>query len=153
VPIIHNVVIHINNEQPVLVDLLAEPKASDSALICRNVRSLSGKKPVFVNASESTFVIPLSHVTSVEIPQASLEAFAAENATFTAEAAETARTAMARIDAEYSDLPLARLAWLTGEGEDPGVDAAGSAEAGESESPPANPDDLDDDLLRRIREI
>jgi hypothetical protein len=153
---IRNVVVHINNEQPILVDLVAEPTASDVALVCRNVRSLSGKKPVFVNSADSTFVIPLVHVRVVELPRESLEAFATENeveANQAAEAAETARTEAAGEEPEYSDMPLARLAWLTGGGVGPGPAAAGDSNGGAPEAVPANPDDLDDDLLRRIREV
>jgi hypothetical protein len=184
-PIIRNVVVHINNEQPIIVDLMAEPTPSDVALVCRNVRSLAGKKPIFVNAPDSTFVIPLAHVHVVELPQASLEAFAAESAAQSAQAteaaeaarteaagAEAARTEAARteaarteaarteaarteaagVESEYSGFPLARRAWPTGDGEDPWVAAAKTPTGDGPEGGPANPDGLDDDLMRRIRE-
>ena len=154
-PIIRNVVVHINNEQPIVVDLMAEPTPSDVALVCRNVRSLAGKKPIFVNAPDSTFVIPLAHVHVVELPQASLEAFAAESAAQAAQATEaagTARTEAAGAESEYSGFPLARRAWPTGDGEDPWVEAAKTPTGDGPEGGPANPDGLDDDLMRRIRE-
>jgi hypothetical protein len=159
-PIIRNVVVHINNEQPIIVDLMAEPTPSDVALVCRNVRSLAGKKPIFVNAPDSTFVIPLAHVHVVELPQASLEAFAAESAAQAAQATEAAgaarteaaRTEAAGVESEYSGFPLARRAWPTGDGEDPWVAAAKTPTGDGPEGGPANPDGLDDDLMRRIRE-
>jgi hypothetical protein len=168
VPIIRNVVVHINNEQPVMVDLLAPPTPSDVSLICRNVRTMSGKKPVFVNATDSTYVIPIAHTNIVEVPKSSLDEFEAETAALAAEAAETAQTvtATARSDADYAMVPLSRLAWIAGVSDEPGgvddfegapapVSAGGPLgrpAAGAPPPAPPNPDELDDDLLRRIRE-
>ncbi len=64
---IKNVVIHINNEQPLLADLYEMPSASDASLICTNVRMLDGKKPIFVDASRSTFVFPYLHIRFLEM--------------------------------------------------------------------------------------
>lgn len=68
---IRDVVIHIANEQPLLADLYGMPSASDVALVCTNLRTLSGKRPVFVDAVESVFLFPLAHIRFVEIPSRS----------------------------------------------------------------------------------
>jgi hypothetical protein len=157
---LHNVVIHIANEQPIMADLESMPSPSDVALICQNLRTMNGKKPVFVDHAESTFVIPLVHVRFVEIPQAEMEALVGETA------AAPPASAKEPVEEEYPEPPLARLAWVTGEGEATGP-ADGAGEAGEAGSEASAseiwPEDearrqaagagLDGDLLRRIREV
>ena len=64
---IRNVVIHINNEQPLLADLYDMPATADISLVCTNVRMLDGKKPIFVDHSSSTFVFPYLHIRFIEI--------------------------------------------------------------------------------------
>ena len=61
-------ILHLLNDQPLSVDLLEEPKPSDMAVICTNVRSMDGKRPVFVDYSDSTFVFPMAAVRFVEVP-------------------------------------------------------------------------------------
>jgi hypothetical protein len=61
------------NDQPLSVELLEEPTASDLAVICSNVRTIDGKKPVFIDFAASTFVFPMAMVRFVEIPQAGAE--------------------------------------------------------------------------------
>ena len=67
---IHNAVLHIANEQPLVVDLYDMPTAGDVSLLCTNVRMLGGKKPVFIDQSESVFVFPYDTIRFVEIPAA-----------------------------------------------------------------------------------
>ena len=59
---------HLANDQPVVVDLVEEPQPGDVSLICRNVKTLDGKRPVFVDASDSTFVFPFAFIRFIEIP-------------------------------------------------------------------------------------
>jgi hypothetical protein len=61
-------ILHLMNDQPLAVDLLEEPKASDAAVVCTNVRTIDGKRPVFIDFSSSTFVFPMAMVRFVEIP-------------------------------------------------------------------------------------
>ena len=61
-------ILHLLNDQPLSVDLLDEPKPSDMAVICTNVRTMDGKRPVFIDFSESTFVFPMAAVRFVELP-------------------------------------------------------------------------------------
>jgi hypothetical protein len=166
---LRGVVVHIQNEQPILADLLTEPSPSDVVLLCRNVRTMGGKKPVFIDNSDSTFVIPLAQVRLIEMPQAAVAAHEAEReaereleAVRKAEA-EQAAAAAAR-EAEYAAGPLARLAWLTGQADAP-ADAPADpppADPPAADSPPSgamvvsaaplNPDDIDHHLLQRVRD-
>lgn len=61
------------SDQPLAVDLLEAPKPSDIAIVCTNVRSVDGKKPVMIDFSSSTFVIPMSTVRFIEIPMSAAE--------------------------------------------------------------------------------
>jgi hypothetical protein len=61
-------ILHLLNDQPLAVDLVEEPKPSDVAVICTNVRSMDGKRPVFIDFSDSTFVFPMASVRFVEVP-------------------------------------------------------------------------------------
>jgi hypothetical protein len=65
--VIRNAVIHINNEQPLLADLYEMPTPGDASLVCTNVRMLDGKKPIFVDRSNSVFVFPYLHIRFIEI--------------------------------------------------------------------------------------
>ena len=65
---IRGAVVHMIGEQPLLADLEALPSAVDVALVCTNLRSTSGKRPTFIDAVESTFVIPYAQIRFVEIP-------------------------------------------------------------------------------------
>ncbi|HEX5451896.1 MAG TPA: hypothetical protein VFW86_05855 [Candidatus Limnocylindrales bacterium] len=63
-------IIHMQGEQPMVADLPELPGAGAVALICTNLRTVDGKRPVFIEASENTFVIPLVHIRFVELPEA-----------------------------------------------------------------------------------
>ena len=60
-------VLHLLNDQPLSVDLLEEPTPTDIAVVCTNVRTIDGKRPVFIDYSSSTFVFPMAMVRFVEI--------------------------------------------------------------------------------------
>jgi hypothetical protein len=55
-------------EQPLLVDLETMPSPADVALVCTNMRNTSGKRPSFIDAIDSTFVIPYAQIRFLEIP-------------------------------------------------------------------------------------
>jgi hypothetical protein len=61
-------ILHLLNDQPLAVDLYEEPKATDVAVICTNLRTMDGKKPVFIDFADSTFVFPMASVRFVELP-------------------------------------------------------------------------------------
>ena len=56
------------NDQPMLADLFETPSAVDAGLRCTNLRTLDGKRPVFIGDSGSTFFFPYLHMRFVEIP-------------------------------------------------------------------------------------
>jgi hypothetical protein len=66
--VIRNAVIHVINEQPLLADLFDVPSAADQALVCTNLRTMNGKRPIFADHLESIFVFPYTHIRFVEIP-------------------------------------------------------------------------------------
>jgi hypothetical protein len=113
-PVIHNACIHINGEQPLLADLFDMPTAMDLGLRCTNLRTLDGKRPVFVDDQYSIFFFSYEHVRFVEIPPSSL--------------------------AENGDKPVPIGSRLRG-----GVDPA--------PLPPEEDLEIDEDFLRRIREV
>ncbi len=63
-------ILHLLNDQPLAVELLEEPKPSDMSVVCTSVRTIDGKRPVFIDFSSSTFVFPMAMVLFVEIPRA-----------------------------------------------------------------------------------
>ena len=71
-------IVHLLNDQPVLVELLAEPKPDDITVLCTNVRTLDGKKPVWVDHADSTFAFPYAAIRFVEIPSGKLRSVEAE---------------------------------------------------------------------------
>ena len=64
---IRNAVVHILNEQPLVVDLFEAPTPTDVGLLCTNVRTLAGKRPVFIDRIDSTFYFPYDQIRFVEI--------------------------------------------------------------------------------------
>jgi hypothetical protein len=67
---IQNAVIHLANEQPLVADLFEMPATTDVALACTNLRTLSGKRPLFADHTESFFLFPLIHIRFIEVPPA-----------------------------------------------------------------------------------
>ena len=70
---IRNVVIHMISEQPMLADLKAMPTSADACLVCTNLRYHNGRKPIFTDALDSWFLIPLNMVRFVEVPRRASE--------------------------------------------------------------------------------
>ncbi len=81
-------ILHLLSDQPLAVDLLEMPKPSDIAIICTNVRSIDGKRPVMIDFTSSTFVFPMAMIRFVEMPQASAEQDRLAGLATVAEAAE-----------------------------------------------------------------
>jgi hypothetical protein len=71
-------VVHLLGDQPVVADVLEDPKPGDVSLICTNVRTLDGRRPVFIDRSESRFVFPYATIRFVEIPSGAPPAREAE---------------------------------------------------------------------------
>ena len=69
---IRNAVLHLAGEQPVVVDLFELPEAVDLGVRCTNMRTLDGKRPVFIDDIKAVFFFPYEAVRFVEIPARSL---------------------------------------------------------------------------------
>ena len=89
-------ILHLLNDQPLNVELLDDPKSSDMAVICTNVRTIDGKRPVFIDFSDSTFIFPMASVRFVEIPTGAGEV----------DGARAAAAAAAESDEEAEDLEI-----------------------------------------------
>ena len=107
---IRNAVIHLLNEQPVLADLYEMPQARDQGLLCTNLRTMDGKRPVFIERMDGVFYFPYLHVRFLEIP--------------------TGSTGLPEIEG-----------------------GAGSKSAPEPAAEPEADVELDEDFLRRIRDV
>jgi hypothetical protein len=64
---IRSAILHLVNEQPLLVDLFAMPSPQDAALVCTNLRTTNGRRAPFAEATDSVFVFPLGHVRFLEV--------------------------------------------------------------------------------------
>jgi hypothetical protein len=64
---IRNAVIHMSNDQPLVADLFGTPDPSDIGLLCTNLRTLSGQRPVFADDMRSTFFFPFTQIRFIEI--------------------------------------------------------------------------------------
>ena len=65
---IRDAVLHLLNEQPLLVDVFETPLPGDSVLVCTNLRTMSKTRPIFADHLESTFVFPYAQIRFVELP-------------------------------------------------------------------------------------
>ena len=65
---ISNAVLHINGEQPMLCDLYAMPATGDVSLVCTNLRTMNGTRPIFADYSGSLFVFPYQIIRFLEVP-------------------------------------------------------------------------------------
>ena len=73
--VIRDVVLHINNEQPLRADLFEFPEADAVLLRCTNVRTLNGTRPIFIDDLNSIIFIPLLHLRFIEVlPKSQAEA-------------------------------------------------------------------------------
>jgi hypothetical protein len=131
--VIRNVVIHVNNEQPLVADLYAMPASSDAGLVCTNVRMVDGKRPTFIDRSASTFFFPYLVIRFIEVPEGALGRHLAEGGADGLAAAY----AMAGSSADAGN----RLPVLV-EADDDDDDGRGDADL-----------EIDEDFLQRIRDI
>ena len=65
---IRDAILHLLNEQPLIVDLPALPAAGDTCVVCSNLRMTSGKPPVWADRGDNVFVFPLGQVRFLEVP-------------------------------------------------------------------------------------
>lgn len=67
---IRDAVLHLINEQPLLIDLFEAPSPGDTVLVGTNLRTMSRTRPLFAEREDSTFVFPYGHIRFVELPVA-----------------------------------------------------------------------------------
>jgi hypothetical protein len=68
--VIRDAVLHLINEQPLLIDLFEAPSPGDGVLVGTNLRTMSRTRPLFAERGDSTFVFPYTHIRFVELPVA-----------------------------------------------------------------------------------
>jgi hypothetical protein len=78
--VIRNAVLHLENEQPLLGDLYRLPEPTDVGLLCTNVRTLDGRRPVSIDDVGSAFFFPYRVIRFIEIPVRSIGAAGADAA-------------------------------------------------------------------------
>jgi len=117
--VLKNAVLHLHNEQPLLADLLELPATEDVAVRMTNLRTLDGKRPVFVDDMTSVFVFPYHRISFLEVP----------------------RTSLVGTDLEAQMPVKATVAAAVAAG----VNEAAGGDDGDLE--------IDEDFLRRIREV
>jgi hypothetical protein len=141
--VIRNAVIHIMNEQPLLADLLNTPGPGDISLICTNLRTMNGKRPVFIDDVHSVFVFPYGQIRFLEL------AAGASGLVPVADGADEHGQQQAADEPARMGEMEAMLAYARG-------DAKRPAEGPSTVDPDADVDadlELDEDFLRRIREV
>jgi hypothetical protein len=72
------------NDQPLAIDLLEMPTPTDIAIVCTNVKGVDGKRPTYIDFSDSTFVFPVNSIRFLEIPRSTAEAERAASTAATA---------------------------------------------------------------------
>ena len=131
---IRNVVVHISNEQPLLTDLYDVPAATDAGLLCTNLRSMDGKRPIFIDQSENSFFFPYHVIRFLEIPSGALERHAADGGRGGAGGRAKVAAEGSGPGVPESNLPAVIEPPSAGE---PGFDVG---------------DEIDEDFLQRIRD-
>jgi hypothetical protein len=71
---IRNVILHLQNELPMKADIESLPTAGDAGLLCTNLRTIEGKKPLSTEFLDSVFLMPYNIIRFIEIPRASIHA-------------------------------------------------------------------------------
>lgn len=133
--VIRNVCIHLANEQPLLADMFDLPAASDAGLVCTNVRSLDGKRPVFIDSSTATFFFPYHIIRFLEIPEGAVDLRRPADATGgQGHASDPGQGSGSGV--------TSRLPVLVGAGGENGADGDPDVEL-----------EIDEDFLQRIRDI
>ncbi len=134
---IRNVILHLVGELPMKADIESLPTAADAGLLCTNLRTMEGRKPISTEYLDSVFLLPYHAIRFIEIPRESIHAAGL-----------------------YADLPaaLTALPAEAGVGADgdhvlitPPPSAAGSTGAAAEEEALEHLEP-DAELLRRIRE-
>ena len=150
---IRNCVIHVSSEQPLIADLFGIPTAGDAGLVCTNVRTTDGKRPSFIDSSESVFFFPYLHLRFVELPPRELARHQAEGGTGPASTAP-ASTGPASTAGVPAIAPAGEPA--SNQSLDPGQRLPVAVALPDQDPVDGELDvelEFDEDFLRRIREV
>lgn len=135
---IRNVVLHLQGELPMKADIESLPTAADAGLLCTNLRTMEGRKPLTTEFLDSVFLIPYNVIRFIEIPRGAIHE--------------------AGLDQDLPSRPAALPAAATAAPEDrqvivpPPPSPSASAPAGSREDEPIERLEPDAELLRRIRD-
>jgi hypothetical protein len=69
---IRNVVLHLHGELPMKADIESLPTAADAGLLCTNLRTMEGRKPLSTEFLDSVFLVPYNVIRFIEIPRAAI---------------------------------------------------------------------------------
>ncbi len=69
---IRSVILHLHGEQPMKADIESLPTAADAGLLCTNLRTLEGRKPISTEFLDSVFLLPYNIIRFIEIPRSSI---------------------------------------------------------------------------------
>jgi hypothetical protein len=69
---IRDVILHLHGEQPMKADIESLPTAADAGLLCTNLRTLEGRKPLSTEYLDSVFLLPYNIIRFIEIPRDSI---------------------------------------------------------------------------------
>lgn len=69
---IRNVILHLHGEQPMKADIESLPKSEDAGLLCTNLRTLEGRKPLATEYLDSVFLLPYNVIRFIEIPRVAI---------------------------------------------------------------------------------
>jgi hypothetical protein len=70
---IRNVVLHLHGELPMKADIESLPTAADAGLLCTNLRTMEGRKPLSTEFLDSVFLVPYNVIRFIEIPRESID--------------------------------------------------------------------------------
>jgi hypothetical protein len=133
---IRNVILHLHGEQPMKADIESLPSAEDAGLLCTNLRTLEGRKPLSTEYLDSVFLLPYNVIRFIEIPRAAIHEAGLD---------EDLPPAPAELPAAASAVPDGTNVIVTPPPATPGATPAEEEDALEHLAP-------DEELLRRIRE-
>lgn len=71
---IRNVILHLIGELPMKADIESLPTAADAGLLCTNLRTMEGRKPISTEYLDSVFLLPYHAIRFIEIPRSSIHA-------------------------------------------------------------------------------
>jgi hypothetical protein len=66
---ISNVILKLNGEMPMKADIESLPTAADAGLLCTNLRTLEGRKPISTEYLDSVFLLPYNVIRFIEVPR------------------------------------------------------------------------------------